>query len=168
MIKFIGNNLDEIERIFHNLDTDMFMDNPIIQDMTKNFFNFASGQLSSWYYSKVSNCCDEWHVDADGKYSMAISSYPNTTQILIPKTKSAKDFKKNFSNGSTQRDDELLSLIDSGGFTIFQPNPGDIYYLSPRTIHRTNPKAVGNRHLVMRIWNPSLKDIKKSLLEKLQ
>jgi hypothetical protein len=159
MLRFIKNKFDDIYRIYHQTPPNPW--SHLKKDVYHDFFgmDFCSTpgiDLGAWCNKIDENGCLAWHVDNRGQSNMIISSYPNTTEILIPITYTGTGFNEQMVSSSCKKQDEMEEiprLIWEGHFKIFRPNPGDIYFLDKKVIHRTNPLATGDKHLCMRIWN---------------
>lgn len=168
MIKFLCNKFDEISEIFNSITKEVGYGS--LAQQTKEFFGDLYGQHSSWHHPQLNiKSCGAWHYDGGRTYNMIISSYPNTTDIILPVTKKGRNYiKKSIADScfGTEDTSKIESLLYNKDLRIFNPKPGDIFYLSKGVIHRTNPKAANEKHLVMRMWNVKLKElplVKKSL-----
>lgn len=84
---------------------------------------------------------DDWHSDGGGSYAMMIASWPNPTEIVL-----------GIKDEGMFNEEWVTNSLNKGKAKIFVPKKGDLWFLPPRILHRTNPKAKGQPHLVVRRW----------------
>lgn len=105
--------------------------------------------------------CISWHVDG-GWESMVISAYPTPTEIFIPNG-DIEDFSR--ISGvyaclldGKQKESFVEKMVSDGLGETVTPDVGDVYVLKNHVLHRTHPKAIGEKHLVLRTWFGREKD----------
>lgn len=153
-IVYIGNSTQALKTLYNDLvakkynysittgciDPDNKIQKLSKKHLIRSKIKYKQANDSSIFFFHRYNDGMNWHWDGngDGDRAMIIAAYPYPTQILLDGQFSGRNgaaFEKYNVKGE-----------------IFTPNIGDIYYLGPGTIHRTNPKAIGGPHLVIRTW----------------
>ena len=154
----VGNILSQLEEAFESYTKDKRDSWPTrlycetSQKIEDSMLNMCQEEIEtrySWFSSRVpydEESCIKWHFDVIG--NMLISSYPNPTQFLIYEEEVV------FDRGCIAEDNDKIvdELVEQGKATIFTPEVGDVYLAKNFQIHRTNPKAHNNPHLVSRVW----------------
>lgn len=109
---------------------------------------------SSWY--DTVDASRRWHIDNSGDTATLICGYPTSTEIFDATSEVRFDVlaaRHQFAVCSVSQQTRLLrGYVLSGRARIFQPDPGDVYYLGPGVIHRSPKTRRGVFRLVGRVW----------------
>ncbi len=149
-LKFIENLKKEIQDQYTQCVVRFFVN----IELPKQEYQFDSYVLAnhyndSWFAYDHDDSCKHWHTDGNNKLAMVIAAWPSPTQILL-----GDYFNEDFNCGCDQAAlyDEVSHGTKRGKYKIFEPEPGDVWFLPEGTIHRGNPKDIGSSHLVVRRW----------------
>jgi hypothetical protein len=173
MIKFIKNERQKIEKIYNEYVERYSDDKPdahrgYIQVPTSVAMEIFDAKTKidekgyhSWFSPRMPsrNGCVHWHVDLDGDKNsdtdILISTFDSSTQFAIPKNKLAEEYSINRSLFQCKIiDEDLGDLIKVGAFEVFTPELGDIYWVAPGVIHRSNPACIDRPRLCLRLFKP--------------
>jgi hypothetical protein len=169
-IKFIKNEREKIEKIYNEYVEKAVqyqfygynrIPTQIAMEVFDNKTNIEENGFHSWFHPQMpgNTGCINWHIDVGKEVEldthMLISTFNSATQFAIPKTKLAEEY--NISRQvfqCTRFDENLDNLINDGHFEVFTPELGDIYWVGPQVIHRSNPDCTGKPRLCLRLYKP--------------
>ena len=168
---FVKNVATEIKKYYEELlsenrkrgntswSSDSNLDKQRIRDIlgNKNKDDDLSAEYS-WFSPKIEiSDCGYWHIDYGGTKDMVIVTWDSPTQIVIDDD---RIIQKNLSTeilsncSAKWKHENIENAINMYNLEVFTPNLGDVYYLKPGVVHRTDPEAQGKPRLVLRIFEP--------------
>lgn len=155
----VGNEVDMLRDVFHSPNFlqslgIIFLEQRLLQLAKPHLEDPIEPSSFTSIPKNRSDNCINWHIDGPFPH-FVIAAYPEPTQIFVPNEDI--DFSEIPGFRACLLDKEkkidfVDEMISEGKGKILTPNPGDVYVLKNHVLHRTNPRAIDDKHMVIRAW----------------